>query len=192
MPIYLDELMVGEDPNEIIYPNLLLCMGITALMSDGSLIGAHVVDGTREQEVLTEMANRIALAAPETPVHLYCTGNYENHKHHGGMKVSQKAAALGFHGKAYRFNTPDYAYGTYVRIVSNGANHKCSIDYKRDQNQGALYQNGQGPLVGQWSEFHQGIRVKPSAKVGLAAPIHKPHQVNFSRLLSEVKRYDIP
>jgi len=190
MAIFLDEDMVGADANVIIYPRLLLCMGVTVLMSDGWLVGGHVSDHTTELHVLGEIANQIAARPGAHTEHLYCTGNYARHRAHGGLKVSQKAAALGYHGPAFRFDTPDYTHGTALQITSNGAGHKCSIEYKRDNK--VAYQQGAGPMVAQWSSFQQQFRNVATPKTGFAAAVPNPHQVNLSRFALEVKRYQIP
>jgi hypothetical protein len=65
---------------------------------------------------------------------------------HTGAKVSQKAATLGNHGPALLFSTPDYEHGTFVQVTCNGAGHKCSIEYKRD-NRIQYETNGVGPNV---------------------------------------------
>ena len=187
--IYLDENMVGADPNVIVYPTLLLCMGVTILMDDGTLVGAHVSDGATEVVVLGKLAQAVGNLAPGVlPVHLYCTGNWHNHTAHGGMTIQQKAAALGFHGPAYRFDTPDYTAGTFVRVTSNGGNHKCSIEYKKD-NKVAYDINGVGAAVERYSLFRQAWANVNTPKAGLTNPVHHPHQVSF---LLQVRRYDIP
>jgi hypothetical protein len=141
MPIYLDEDMVGSDPNVVGYPHLLLCMGVTVLMSNSTLVGAHVTNHTTEAGVLKELADQISKIASATPEHLYVAGHYNNHLGSQGMTVVQKAQSLGFHGPAYLFDTSPIKPkdGTYVEVVSNGSGHKCSIRYKRDEKARGVY-----------------------------------------------------
>ena len=43
MTVYLDEDDVGHAPFSIAYPHLLLCMGVTVIMGDGSVaVCAHL------------------------------------------------------------------------------------------------------------------------------------------------------
>jgi hypothetical protein len=188
MPIFLDENMVGDDANQIIYPRLVLCMGVTVLMSNGHLVGAHVTDHTTEAAVLAKLALEIAALGPATAVHLYCTGNVHDHSQHGGLDIQQKAAALGFHGRAFLLDTPPYTNGTFVRVTSNGANHKCSIEYKRDDK--VAYDDG-GPKVATYSYFKQDWTTRDS-KNGLSNPVHKPHLAKFSGFSQQIKEYTIP
>jgi hypothetical protein len=74
MAVYLDEEFVGSDPNEIIYPRLLLCMSVTCLMSDGRLFGAHIGEATYEDAVLAGLKSRIA-AQLLKPAMLYIIGD---------------------------------------------------------------------------------------------------------------------
>src|SRR5690606_34303338 len=74
MAVYLDEEMVGEDRNEIGYPHLLLCMGVTVLMRNGRLIGTHITTGTTEAQLLAEVKRRIQ-SDPSSPYLLYVTGD---------------------------------------------------------------------------------------------------------------------
>jgi hypothetical protein len=190
MPIYLDEDCVGSDPAVICYPHLLLCMGVTVLMSDGSLVGAHVSNSRTEDDVLSELASAIAGVAPLTMRRMYCTGNVDLHINHGGKSVQQKAKAIGFHGKAYLFDTGriNPKDGTFVQVTSNGANHQCAIQYKRDEKVRSLYVNTPGGSVKRISSY-RGVIAEQAAKSGLSGPIHKLHSVNF---LLEVKKLNIP
>lgn len=190
MPIYLDEDRVGADPAVICYPHLLLCMGVTVLMSDGSLVGAHVSNSTTEDAVLHELASEIARLAPLTMRRMYCTGNVDLHTNSGGKSVQQKANAIGFHGKAYLFDTGRIKPkdGTFVQVTSNGPNHQCAIQYKRDEKVRSLYVNAPGGPVKRISHI-RGVIAEQAAKSGLSGPVHKLHSVNF---LLEVNKFDIP
>ncbi len=195
MPIYLDEDMAGEDANEICFPHLLLCMGVTVLMSDGSLIGAHFTTPDTEADLAAAMLARIN-AHGGAMVHLYCAADLPEHVvKFGGMDVRGKAQLLGFHGDAYSFDTSsiDPADGTFVTVRSNGPNHKCSLYYKRDDKVKALYQRGNGPNV---SRVVAATTFRPaqtqntsSTTTGLTGAIHKLHKASFAL---QIKHYTIP
>ena len=192
MPIYLDEDMVGQDQAEICYPHLLLCMGVTVLMADGSLVGAHFTTPGTEAGVMAEMVRQIA-AHPAAMHQLYCAADLPEHVvKYGGMNVRAKAQALGFHGTAYSFDSSSIKPqdGTFVAIRSNGPNNPCGIYYKRDEKVRPLYETvGAPPLVSKVSGY-KGTQIGvPASKTGLSAPINKLHKANF---LLQVKRYSIP
>lgn len=198
MPIYLDEEMVAGDPNEIRYPHLLLCMGVTVLLSDGSLIGAHFTNPSTEKGLIDEMKKQIAEYSAKHSVtmrKLYCAGNLPEHTvKYGGMDVLGKAQSLGFHGDAYSFDTSSIKPkdGTYVAVRSNGPMLQCSIYYKRDEKARKAYQFGQGPKVAKYLRevrddrdpsliLRPGKVVNlPSHTTGLSRDIHKLHEVDFA------------
>lgn len=195
MPIYLDEDMVGQDPAEICYPHLLLCMGVTVLMADGTLIGAHFTTPDTEANIAAEMVQQIN--AHGSAMHqLYCAGSLPEHVvKFGGAGIQGKAQLLGFHGDAYSFDSSsiDPQDGTYVAVRSNGANHKCSIYYKRDEKVKPLYQAGAGANVSKIDPAtnYRAARVQnvASGKTGLTGPIHKLHKASF---LLRIDHYSIP
>jgi hypothetical protein len=195
MPIYLDEDMVGQDPAEICYPHLLLCMGVTVLMTDGTLIGAHFTTPDTEADIAAEMVQQIN-AHGHAMHQLYCSGSLPEHVvKFGGAGIQGKAQLLGFHGDAYSFDSSsiDPQDGTFVAVRSNGPNHKCSIYYKRDEKVKTLYQPGNGTNV---SKIVPASRLRaaqvlnvPSAKTGLTGPVHKLHKASF---LLRIDHYSIP
>lgn len=210
MPIYLDEDMVGQDPAEICFPHLLLCMGVVVLMTDGSLIGAHFTLPDTEAGVAAELLQQIN--ANGSGMHqLYCMGDLPVHcGHHGGMDVQGKANLLGFHGDAYTFDTSGIKpkNGTFVSVQSNGPTHNCTISYKRDEKVSKLYDR---PLVNTTptvSEYKAAITdsrtgailmpakvlTKPANTVGLTAPIHKLHTAKFNsgKHLLRIQHVTIP
>ncbi len=135
MPIYLDEDMVGQDPNCIAYPHLLLCMGVTFLLSDGSLLGAHITTHDTEAAVLGKMTNTIGLLPPGTTAdRLYLTGNAGIH-FGGAMDAHAKARALGYGAIVYMFDTSMIKPkdGTFVMLTSNGPGVHPGIQYKRNE-----------------------------------------------------------
>jgi hypothetical protein len=195
MAIYLDEDTVGQDPTEICYPHLLLCMGVTVLMTDGRLIGAHFSTPTTEAEVAAEMVVQIN-AHTAAMHHLYCTADLPVHiVQCGGMDVAGKAQLIGFHGDAYSFDTSliDPQDGTFISVQSNGPNNKCGIYYKRDEKVQPLYQTGVGTNVSkiESARFGQPAQVLnvPSKRTGLSGPIHKLHRASF---MLQIKHYKIP
>ena len=105
MAVYLDEDMTGQDPAEVCYPHLLLCMGVTVLMNDGWLVGAHFTKPSTEADLGAQML--VLINANGSGMHeLYCTADLPDHvTHHGGLDVHGKAQMLGFHGDAYSFDT---------------------------------------------------------------------------------------
>lgn len=128
MAIYLDEEMVGEDPNEVAYPHLLLCMGVTCVLDNGVLIGSHVTNGNTERVLLAEMRQRIEAHHPHIPRKLYITGDIARHDSQGGMPVTDKARALGYIGEVKTFDTGTLnpTDGSFVRITSD--NHgNCTV-----------------------------------------------------------------
>ena len=180
MPVFLDEDMIGGDSAEICYPHLLLCMGVTVKLSDGYLFGAHATSPSTEAAVLAELVKQITAYITNhhgvTMDKLYCTGNFSKHvTTHGGGDVAAKAAALGFHGDAYSFDSAliKPKDGTFVTIRSNGPHHACGIFYKRDEK--VKYNTTSGPNVSQISSYTMKARATPTAKTGFTKPIHKLH-----------------
>jgi hypothetical protein len=177
MTIYLDEDEVGADAQTIGYPHLLLCMGVTVVMADGTLIGAHVSSRTTENLVLAQLladvnANGGAMAQ------LYCFADVGDHcGRHGCMDIAGKAGALGFHGSGYVF---DFGYaqfddGAYVEITSTGAATRASVRFKR--NDKVVYDvSGPGPNVTKADQDFYGrprTIVKTSAKIGVTGKSKK-------------------
>jgi hypothetical protein len=190
--VYLDEDRVGSDPAEICYPHLLLCMGVTLLMADGSLMGAHVCDNLIEPALLAELQNAVNNSHLGM-VKLYCAGNYKVHTvQFGCMTVQQKAAALGFHGDAYLFNTGTIRPkdGTFVAVRSNGPAHNCGVYYKRDEKVKGLYDRSNiahNPMITKVGR--RGPTQENSVVGGLTGPIHKLHKAGH---FMQMKHYTIP
>jgi hypothetical protein len=135
MPIYLDEEETGHDPNSIAYPHLLLCMGVTCLMSDASLIGGHVTKKTTEPKVIAAMKELLDLVPKGVTIdRLYLAGHASKH-FAGAASAHDKAKALGYGGIVYLFDTSkiDPADGTFVMVTSNGPGRHPGIEYKRNE-----------------------------------------------------------
>jgi hypothetical protein len=135
MAIYLDEDEVGADAATIGYPHLLLCMGVTVVMADGSLCGAHVSNASTETVVMGRLLADVN-ANGSGMSQLYCFADYAEHcGHHGCGDITAKAGMLGFHGPGYMF---DFGYinpqdGAYVEITTNGAAAAATLRFKRNE-----------------------------------------------------------
>lgn len=149
MAIFLDEDEVGADANMVGYPHLLLCMGVTVVMGDGSLIGAHVSSKSSEAAVLNGLLHAIQQHGGPMD-QLYCCANMAEHlTHHGCMDIMGKANAIGFHGQGYSF---DFGFlnprdGAYVELTSNGAGALCTVRYKRNEKVKYTRPQGGGGMV---------------------------------------------
>jgi len=144
MAIYLDEDMVGADNATIGYPHLLLCMGVTVVMSDGTLQGAHVSNANTEALVMGQLLQDINAHGGQM-AQLYCAADLNEHLGHGCGDIRAKAGMLGFHGPGYMF---DFGYidpqdGAFVEVTSNGANAMAAMRFKRDEK--VNYTPGAGP-----------------------------------------------
>lgn len=135
MPTYLNEDQVGSDPTVIAYPHLLLCMGLTLQMDDGSLIGAHFTNSSTEARVAAKIIREIA-AHGGTAARMYLTGNfYEHVGKHGGQDYTGKAGLIGYTGDVFCFDTRTIKpkQGTFVRLTSHGPGNGCLVEYKREE-----------------------------------------------------------
>jgi hypothetical protein len=136
--VYLDEEMVDQD-FEIAYPHLLLCGGLTLLLDDGSLVGAHLTSPSHDSKVLTSMADFLSyLPVGVKKVGMLLCCNVSIHcAQRGGVDqdLKTKANALGFQGPAYVFDTGRIKPkdGTFVLVSSNGSLVLPAIQYKRDE-----------------------------------------------------------
>ena len=135
MQVYLDECQVGEG-TQINFPHLLLCMGVTCQMSDGWLIGCHIMGGGQNEEcLLAEMNNRIVGYSRthfQRPVNLYAIGNIGQHCHtYGGKPPYEKAHTLKFKGNLWVYNTVVMKVddGHFARIESkpDAVNQPCNV-----------------------------------------------------------------
>lgn len=135
MAIYLNEDQAGRDANIVAYPHILLCAGITVLLSDGSLAGCHFVGPTSEQQNGLRLAHEIALSG-EQMLSMYMTCNFHIHVNQfGSLDAVGKANLINFHGDVYCYDTAaiNPQHGTFVAIRSRGAAHRPRILYKRDE-----------------------------------------------------------
>lgn len=179
MSIYLDEDQVGEADDQICFPHLLLCMGVVAKMSDGHLIGAHFTILETEQGIVAEMTQRINnyMATHNVTFHeLYCAGDFPEHAKYGGRNPKGKAQLLNFRGTLYTFDasTIKPKDGTFVAFTSNGPNHRCTVNYKRDEK--VTYTMGNGATGTRIDSYTGNCTPVQTSKVGFIANLHT---VNF-------------
>jgi hypothetical protein len=180
MPIFLDEDQVGEAGDQICFPHLLLCMGVVAKMSDGHLIGAHFTTQTTEQGIVAELTQRINAYIANHNVtlqELYCAGDFPEHARYGGQNPKGKAQLLNFHGTLYSFDasTIEPQQGTFVAFTSNGPNHRCAVNYKR--NEKVTYTAGNGAMGSKINSFSGNSAPVQTDKVGFTA--HKLHSLSY-------------
>jgi len=176
MAIYLAEDEVGVDANTIGYPHLLLCMGVTVVMDDGSLIGAHVSSNDTEQLVMGQLLFDITAHRGQM-TQLYCCADVKEHcgVHHC-MDINGKANALRFQGPGYLF---DFGYinprdGAYVEVTSTGADSLCTLRFKR--NEKVDYDRGTGTMVTRATKVmgRDNISVRPSNTVAVGGRAKTP------------------
>lgn len=135
LPIYLNEDQAGRDPHVIAYPHVLLCAGVTVLLSDGSLAGCHFVEPGSEQQNGNRLAHQIALSGQQM-LSMYMTCNFNIHVNQfGSLNAAGKAALINFHGDVYCYDTAaiNPQHGTFIAIRSRGHAHRPRILYKRDE-----------------------------------------------------------
>jgi hypothetical protein len=135
MAIYLNEDEAGTDATVVCYPHLVLCMGVTLLMDDGVLIGAHFTDSSTEDKV-SQKIKKLITTHGGSATRMYLTGNfYEHVQKHGGKDYTGKASLIGYSGDVLCFDTRQIKPkdGTFVRITSHGAKADCLVEYKREE-----------------------------------------------------------
>lgn len=135
MPKYLNEDQVDTDHHVICYPHLVLCMGVTLLMNNGDLIGAHFTDKGTEAKVSDKVKKALA-AHGGAAKRMYMTGNfYEHVRRAGGQDYTGKAHLVGYTGDVFCFDTNSIKpkQGTFVRITSTHVDGSCLVEYKREE-----------------------------------------------------------
>ena len=175
MTVYLDEDDVGHDAHSIAYPHLLLCMGVTVIMGDGSIAGAHISTGDTEKSVLARLKELMALI-PATTRQMLLTGNFEIHF---GMEdicsPAEKAGEIGYKGKILCFDTSSFKPkdGAFVRVITNGQVNNPTIEFKR--NEKVTYATTASSPMGHFSPnrgigFRVGHTVREGSSINVAAP----------------------
>ena len=121
MAIYLDENYVGSDARDLVYPGLVLCMGVACQMSTGRLIGCHISGPDTEDGVLDEMRAQIEEASG-TPALLYMIANFSRHFLNTKLSFTDKARKLGYTGNIYVLDTQPVIKreAAYARLKSSG------------------------------------------------------------------------
>lgn len=121
MPVYLDEDMVGSDTSELIFPHLLLCMGVACQLSNGRLVGCHISNATTEPAVLAELRRQIE-SDPGSPKRLYMIADFSQHFLHTKHSFTAKARDLGYTGQIFVLDTKPVLKrdGAFARVVSSG------------------------------------------------------------------------
>ncbi len=170
MGVYLDECQLGID-TEINYPHLLLCIGVTCQLEDGTLIGCHVDSGgAAETANLTELKRLIGTHASR-PLNLYMIGNRHENSKNGGRSWFEKAFALGFKGKIWIYDTAAMwtNAGVFARITSKPADPKgmCEISVCTDPG-GAAFKVVAGSTVPNL-RVQEGV-MKPNQPMVYGAP----------------------
>jgi hypothetical protein len=176
MAVYLDEDFIGQDGTELVFPNLLLCMGIGCQMRDGTLLGCHVSGSSTEEAVLAELKSRID-ARPDRPRWLYMIADFEQHFLDRKLSFTEKARALGFNGDVFVLDTRPIVgdKGAHARLEANGDNRPCSVSVLKDED-ARPYGNGptsrlpNGSTVAKYSTFRQELVPPALVKLTDSAP----------------------
>jgi hypothetical protein len=179
MAIYLNEDQAGHDANIIAYPHLVLCAGVTALLSDGSLAGCHFTDPTTEVANGQRLLNVIQ-GSGQLVVALYMACDFSEHVDNwGGLDVVGKAGLINYQGNAYTFDTGciNPQDGTYVAMISRGAGQHPEIRYKRDEKM--EYRNpALNPPVGVSRTEHAGLTTQSGNEMHKVSYFWKVKKVN--------------
>jgi len=176
MAVYLDEDHVGVDARELVFPNLLLCMGLGCQMDDGVMVGCHISGAATEDAVLAELKSRID-AQPGTPRWLYMIADFEQHFVERKLSFTAKARAIGYLGEIFVLHTRPRVgtHGTYARLVWNGGGAPCEV-YLEEEKDAKPYANGvaaalpTGSTVVRYSSFTKGFGVPGVIKTGDSVP----------------------
>ncbi len=128
MTTYLDENCVGSDASEIVFPHLVLCLGVACQMDTGTLVGAHVSVAEYEEQVLDELAARVT-AVDGSVARLYMIADFHRHFVERKLTFTAKARRLGHTGNIFGYDTRAVQRddGAYVRIRSPGAGLACEV-----------------------------------------------------------------
>lgn len=174
MTVYLDENHVGHDLHSIAYPHLVLCMGVTMIMGDGSVAGAHITTHSTEVKTLAKMVDLMSLV-PATPRKLLLVGNFGLHQSFvGTFTPAQKANAIGYKGKIICFDTSSFEPkdGAFVRILSNGPVNDPTIEFKRNEKVSytMTVSNPAGHLDARPGVYTAAHAIKAGSSVNVAAP----------------------
>ena len=155
-------------------------MGVTCLMDNGHLIGAHISDASKELIILGELSDWID-DDQGNPVALYMTGNIQKHcTTQPGLFPTDKARNLGFTGAIYIYDTArlNPTDGSFVRVISNGAAPPCTVYSMLDETARpyttAFNANGHPGAVVTWDMYHQRFAAPVVYKTGTMAQMGNP------------------
>jgi hypothetical protein len=139
MPIYLDEDMMGDDPSEIGFPHLLICLGLVCV-TDDRLLGFHGTSPESTAKAMPSFANWLGnqgVAGGDIRT-LYGTANLRERYKASHLKdkwkneMTQIAGVLGFKGQVYGFDATaiDPKGGFYAEFHAQHLTHTCKLFYK--------------------------------------------------------------
>ena len=214
MPLYLDEMQLGcVGPGDTLgHPNLQSCVGVTALMDDGSMWGVHIPAIYDDPVLLYILRRMMALVVPARRiVKLYVIGAFKAHVPVAvpGLTTVQMLQRivhflLGNAIVCYYVDLGDSS-GTLASLtsVNQGGQWKCDIKYKKQ----AKVQDVTTPYVpathiplyhtflakvGRDGGTYSGVNINPPTAVktgmvraGTGAPL-KMHQPSFFSLKNQM------
>lgn len=204
MPVYLDENMLGTDPQAVGFPHLLVCMGLLC-MTDQNLYGVHLteiedtnaaVDGFRNWlgGLGVGGAQMCAMygSANFTIRYRNVSGPSSNLADLWKVEMNRIAGRLGYRGAIYGFDTSiiEPKDGTYVEYQSQLPRASCRVFYKRHEKMQYTSQqhNAGAPSMAQFNpntgQIDPAIFIRSSATI---QPSSTMREVDYStRLISYV------
>jgi hypothetical protein len=147
MPVYLDENMLGTDPQLIGFPHLLVCMGLLC-MTEQNLYGVHLTEIEDTNTAVDGFRTWLgALGVGGTQMRaLYGSANFTvRYRNIAGphsdltelwkVEMNRIAGRLGYRGPIYGFDTSIIhpQDGTYVEYRSQLPRTTCRVFYKRHE-----------------------------------------------------------
>ncbi len=204
MPVYLDENMVGTDPQIVGFPHLLVCMGLVC-MTDQNIYGVHLIeveDTNATIDGFRTWIGALGVGGPQMRA-LYGSANftirYRNVAGPGSnladlwkVEMNRIAVRLGYRGPIYGFDTSiiEPQNGTYVEYQSQLPRTTCRVFYKRHEKMqyGTQQHNGGAPSMAKFNP-HSG-QIEPVIFISSSAavqPSSTMREVDYStRLISYI------
>jgi hypothetical protein len=135
MPIiYLNEQDAGGPATSVAYPNLRSCVGVTAVLSNATMVGGHL---TAADDVAPVTGRMIAAIATEGIKRLYLIGGYTLARGapiHGEGQMAHAqtvATAFHYHGEVWTCDTASLGYLGLLVIFNNATlTGEVQIQYK--------------------------------------------------------------
>ncbi|MGA7802283.1 MAG: hypothetical protein WCC36_15910 [Gammaproteobacteria bacterium] len=196
MAIYLDEVHVGNDPDLIGFPHLLLCMGLVLVTSD-NMYGVHLTNIEYTNDTIDAFSGWLASVGVNGSAGraLYGSCNLQVRYGSNGNKarwvteMTTIANKLGYRGDILGFDTSIISPkdGTYVEYRSD-LNKPCKIYYKRHEKMdygGFLHDGNVGKIKPDGSiRTDKGVTMRASADV-VRTKSNKGnlHEVDYARRL---------